>query len=329
MKDVRIIGTGRWIPKNQLTNDDLSSLVDTSDEWIRTRTGIQTRYVSTEENTSHLAAKAAQRAIQSAGLSPKDIDLIIVATMTPDGAMPSTACLVQKYLEAENAFCFDLSAACSGFVYALATATQFLQADFYNTALVIGAEALSKVIDWEDRNTCVLFGDGAGAVVLQKSKKKGIETFYLGADGKGDELLQCPGLPLQDPFAKEKQRIYPVEGILPALTMKGKEVFQFALTIVPACIQRILHQGRYDLTDIHHIVLHQANIRILEGVARKMQIPKEKFYSNINQYGNTSAASIPIALDEMREQNLLKEGEKVILVGFGGGLTWGAVLLTW
>ncbi|NLP45625.1 MAG: ketoacyl-ACP synthase III [Epulopiscium sp.] len=329
MSEVCIIGTGRYIPEEQVTNEDLSSLVDTTDEWIRTRTGIQTRYIATNENTSHLAAKAAKKAMINAGISEKEIDLIIVATMTPDGAMPSTACLVQHYLGAHQAACFDLSAACSGFIYALSVATQFLKTSLYNCALVIGAETISKVMNWQDRSTCVLFGDGAGAVVIQQSQEKGIESIYLGSDGRGHDLLQCEGWPLQNPMHRRELFKKATEGVFPKMTMKGKEVFQFALKRVPYCIQKVLEEGDYGVEEMDHIILHQANDRILESVAKKMKIPQEKFYSNIHRYGNTSAASIPIALDEMREQNILQKGEKLILVGFGGGLTWGAILLTW
>ncbi|NMA82593.1 MAG: ketoacyl-ACP synthase III [Epulopiscium sp.] len=326
MHNLQIMGTGRWVPEQQLTNEDLSSIVDTTDEWITSRTGIRTRHISTWENTSDLASKAAQMALQQANIQMEEVDLIIVATMTPDSSMPSTACLVQKQLQAKNAVCFDVSAACSGFVYAMTIAKQFLQTGFYKTAVVIGAEVLSKVIDWQDRNTCVLFGDGAGAVVLQHSQDLGVEACYLGSDGQGDDLLECKGVALQNPLKPCTQ----TESLRrPSMTMKGREVFQFALQIVPACIQQLLDQSGYTIEQIDHIVLHQANIRILEGVAKKMKVPKEKFYSNMEYYGNTSAASIPIALDEMREQNLLKKGDKVILVGFGGGLTWGAILLTW
>ena len=323
MNEVQIIGTGSYVPAQIITNDHLSTIVETNDEWISSRTGIKERRISKGETTSALASGAAKKALEDAGISPETIDLIIVATMTPDYFMPSTACLVQKEIKAYHATCFDVSAACSGFLYALNTGYQFIRSGQSNTALIIGADTYSKILDWSDRSTCVLFGDGAGAVVLKKSEDKGIISTYTGSDGRGDTLLTCPAVANNNPFSPATDTPKSV------VSMNGKEVFRFATTIVPKCIEEVLKSSSYTTEDIKYYVLHQANARMMDLISKKMNIDIEKFYKNIGSYGNTSAGSIPIALDEMNQNGMLKKGDLLILVGFGGGLTWGSALLQW
>ncbi|WP_058485883.1 beta-ketoacyl-ACP synthase III [Defluviitalea phaphyphila] len=323
MHEVQIIGTGSFVPEKVITNDDLSKIVETSDEWIFSRTGIKERRISTKEDTSHLAVKAAQKALKNSEISKEDIDLIIVATMTPDYFMPSTACLVQKEIGAVNATCFDVSGACTGFIYALNTGFQYIRTGQSKIALIIGADTYSKILDWSDRSTCVLFGDGAGAVVLKQSTKKGIISIYTGSDGTGDKLLTCPAVSLNNPFAEN------IEAKKSVVSMNGKEVYRFATTIVPRSIEKVLENTIYKKEDIDHYILHQANARMMDVIAKKMDISIDKFYKNIDKYGNTSAGSIPIAIDEMNHKSILKKDDLLILVGFGGGLTWGSVLLQW
>lgn len=323
MFEVRILGTGSYAPDNVVRNEDISKIVDTNDEWIVERTGISERRVSTGEETSMLSVEAARRAIKDAGISAKDIELIIVATATPDNFIPSTACMVQKELEAKNATCFDVSAACTGFIYAVSIATQFIKTGQIKTALVIGAETLSKILNWEDRNTCILFGDGAGAAVLQRSDKQGIISSYTGSDGTGGEHLVLPAVTMKNPYctANEQKEMY--------VSMNGREIFKFATKIVIKCIEEVLKDTPYTLEDIKYIVPHQANAKIIELVAKKLKIDYSKFYINLDRYGNTSGASIPIALDEVNKKGMLSSGDKIILVGFGGGLTFGAQLIEW
>ncbi|NLK20888.1 MAG: ketoacyl-ACP synthase III [Epulopiscium sp.] len=323
MYEAKIIGTGSFVPEQIITNDMLSNIVETTDEWIASRTGIRKRRISTGENTSEIASKAAKEALKDAKITPDKVDLIIVATITPDSFMPSTACLVQKEIGAYNATCFDISAACSGFIYALNTGFQFIRSGQSKTILIIGADTNSKILDWSDRSTCVLFGDGAGAVVLQRSTEKGLISFYTGSNGRGDELLSCPGAHMNHPFmdaTKEEQSI---------MHMNGKEVYRFSTTIVPQSIEMVLNNGAYTNEDIKYYVLHQANARIMDAVAKKMGIDINKFYKNIQDYGNTTAATIPIALNEMNQKRIIKKDDLLVLVGFGGGLTWGSVLLQW
>lgn len=313
--NIGVLGTGKYVPSLLYSNDDLSKLVDTSDEWISSRTGIKQRYISKDETTSDLSAKAAEEALKSAGVKAEDIELIIVATMTPDAFTPSTACLVQSKIGAHNAACFDLSAACSGFAYALTTAYQFLQTGTYKKALIIGAEVLSKVTDWEDRNTCVLFGDGAGAVVIGEKEGAELVAMHNGADGdKGHLLTSYTGL-----FQDDDKNI----------RMDGRKVYSFATSIINKCTAKLLEGRDIGVSDIDHFVLHQANIRIIQSIRRKLKLGEEKFYTNMDKYGNTSSASIPIALDEMHKEGRIKDGEKVLLAGFGGGLTWSSALLVW
>lgn len=322
MTDVRIEGTGHSAPKVQVSNEDLTKYVDTTDEWISTRTGIRNRYISTGETATSLAISAAKQALHEAKVKAEEIDLIIVATISPEYFMPSTACLVQGEIDAVNATCFDLTAACSGFLYAMKVASQGIRCGDYKKALVIGSEVLSKTLDWEDRDTCVLFGDGAGAVVLSQSDGPGIIKNYTGSDGRGANLLSLQG-------AKSKNMLHEAESVNPYMQMKGREVYSFAIKIVPQCIEKLLDGTEYSVNDITWFVLHQANERIIDSVAKKMKISNERFYKNMHMYGNTSAASIPIALSELDKSGKLSKGDMVVLVGFGGGLTWGSTLIKW
>jgi 3-oxoacyl-[acyl-carrier-protein] synthase-3 len=325
----KIIGTGSYLPQKILTNDELSRIVDTNDEWIFQRAGIKERRIASDsEVTSDLAANAALAAIENAGMIPADIDLIIVATITPDKLLPSTATRVQKKIKARKVAAFDISAACSGFVYGLTIADQFIKSGFYKNILVIGVELLSRITNWEDRTTCVLFGDGAGAVVLSANEIEndtGFKNVTLGADGfSPPEWLEIPAGGSALPASNES-----VQRKLHYLAMNGKEIFKFGIKIIPETINRLLDKNDYTIEDIDLIIPHQANVRIVESAAKRLGISKEKFFMNIDKYANTSAASIPIALDDARKKDLIKKGDKVIMIGFGGGLTWGAVLYEW
>ncbi|HHX62701.1 MAG TPA: ketoacyl-ACP synthase III [Epulopiscium sp.] len=322
MTYARIEGTGHSVPKVQVSNEDLTKYVDTTDEWISSRTGIKNRYISTGETATSLAIEAATQALQKAQIKAEEIDLIIVATISPEYFMPSTACLVQGEIGAVNATCFDLTAACSGFLYALKVASQGIRCGDYKKAVVIGSEVLSKTLDWTDRDTCVLFGDGAGAVVLSQSDSPGLIKAYTGSDGKGADLLSLQA-------AKSKNMLHETELINPYMQMKGREVYSFAIKRVPQCIEQVLGGTEYTVTDVTWFVLHQANERIIDSVAKKMKVPSDRFYKNMHTYGNTSAASIPIALSELDEGGKLNKGDLVVLVGFGGGLTWGSTLIKW
>lgn len=339
MKQVGIIGTGRYLPEHVVSNDDLSRLVDTSDEWIRTRTGISQRRISTGMTTSGMACEAGTAALTNAGLEPDDIDLIICATITPDYFMPSCACLVQERLGAKNAAAFDLAAACTGMIYGMVTAEQFIKSGMYENVLVIGAETLSKVLDWKDRSTCVLFGDGAGAV-LMSAAKKGINLLAanLESDGSKYRLLTCPAVTLDNPFLLEQECIcYDENGMSNAaepagtqkIVMNGQEVFKYAVRAIVDNINTLIKKTGISKDDIAYIIPHQANYRIIDQASRSAGIPIDKFFINLDRYGNTSAASIGIALDELAESGRPRRGDKVICVGFGGGMTSGAVLLEW
>lgn len=322
MLNSKIISFAKFTPETIISNDELSKIVDTSDEWINSRTGISKRCILKKGNTSLMATNVAKKLMEKANISPEDINLIIVATITPDYLTPSTACIVQGEIGAINAISFDISAACSGFVYALSTAQKFLQTGLYKNALVIGAETLSKITDWTDRTTCVLFGDGAGGVLLQATKTE--NSFIaedLKADGSNWQAITGGKVPLKNPFAEnEKDSFY--------LQMNGRDVFNFATKTVPKSIKEVIKKANVTLDDIKYIVPHQANSRIVEVVAKKLNVDFDKFYLNLKNFGNTSSASIPIALAEMQENNLLKKGDKIIITGFGGGLTWGTLLIT-
>lgn len=322
MYKVEIAGTGSCTPEHTVTNEDLSHWVDTSDEWISERTGIKERRITKAENTTELALCAARRALADAAVAGEDIDLIIVATVSPDNFFPSTACVVQANIGATRAVAFDISAACTGFIYGLRIAGQFIKTGAYKTALIIGAEVLSKIVNWEDRNTCVLFADGAGAAVLRRGED-GIISELTGSDGWGGVHLKCPAVPLTN-------KLITCDQIEPShITMNGKEVYKFAVRVIPDSILKVLENTGYTLDDVKHIIPHQANIRIIEAAAKKLQISKDRFYVNLHKYGNTSGASIPIALDEMSKNGLLQPGDLLILVGFGAGLTYGAQLIRW
>lgn len=323
MYEVEIIGIGSYAPDNIVTNEDLSHIVETSDEWITTMTGIKERRISSGENTSDLAIKASLRAMEVANIKAIDLDLIIVATLTPDSFTPATACIIQGKIGAINAMCFDVNAACTGFLYAINIATQFIKTGTCSNALVIGVETLSKIIDWTDRNTCILFGDGAGAAVLSKSYTPGIVSVKTYSDGSKGEYLSCPAATLSNLLIKDKI----VKNSF--VSMNGREVFKFAVKVIPECIEKLLEDTGYSMSDIKYIVPHQANLRIIQYSAKKLNIDESKFYINIDRYGNTSAASIPIALDEIYHKGLIEKGDKLILIGFGGGLTYGAALIKW
>lgn len=319
----KIIGTGSCLPDKIVTNDSLSAIVNTSDEWIQSRTGIQERHlVSSEtETTLSMAVQAGQAALENAGVLPAQLDLILVATVSSDFITPSTACMVQKELGAGNAAAFDINAACSGFLFALNTVDAYFQAGIYQTALIIGVETLSKLIDWSDRSTCVLFGDGAGAVVAKRSEE-GMIACLQGSDGNGGDILVCKSRTNNNPC------IHTGTG-QDYLYMNGQEVFKFAVKKEPECIHALLGQAGMQPSDVDYYLLHQANYRIISSIARKLKLPLEKFPSNVSHCGNTSAASIPILLDEVNRKGVLKEGDLLLLSGFGAGLTWGAALLRW
>ena len=328
MNKVQIIGTGSYLPEKVVSNFDLAEIVDTSDEWISSRTGIKERRISEGENTSDLATKAALNAIENSKINPEDIDLIVLGTLTPDSFMPSTACIVQKNIGAVNATCFDISAACTGFIFAIDIATQFIKAGRCKVALIIGAETLSKVVNWKDRNTCVLFADGAGAAVLKAGNEESILAVYSGSDGSKGNHLTCDSIPVKNPYVKEKN-IVAVDVNCSTIKMDGKEIFKFAVNIIIQSINELLKTAELELEDIKYIIPHQANTRIIDYTAKKLGISKSKFFVNLDKYGNTSAASIAIALDEMSRKGMLEKGDKILLVGFGGGLTYGGTIIQW
>ncbi len=321
-----IIGTGSAIPKKIIHNKDLEELVDTSDEWIRTRTGIVTRHVVEEgETNSRLAGEAAKNALEMAGLSPVDINLIIVATLTPDMPMPSVACLVQDAIGAKQAGAFDLAATCSGFLYGLAMADGYLRIHPDHHVLVIGSEVLSRRVNWKDRGTCILFGDGAGAAILTGTENgRGIVTSHLHADGSLWDLLAIRGLGTREEVTPAQ-----LEAGLQFIEMNGREVFKHAVRALESVTMEALETAGWKGEDIDLFVPHQANMRIIEHLRQRLGLSEEKVFINIHKYGNTSAASIPIALDEANRSGILKPGAKVLMVAFGGGFTWGSVAMKW
>jgi 3-oxoacyl-[acyl-carrier-protein] synthase III len=325
MKSVGILGTGSFVPEKKLTNFDLEKIMDTSDEWIKTRTGVSERRI-TDENTatSDLATQAALNAIKSANLSPEDIDLIIVATVTPDMSFPSTACIVQANIGAKNAAAFDLEAACTGFIYGLTIGRSLIQSNMHKHVLVIGAETLSKVIDYTDRGTAILFGDGAGAAVLGEVEDGGILSTYLGADGASGGYLTLPAGGSRKPASIET-----VNDRLHYVKMAGSDVFKFAVRIMGDSSTKAVDMAGLKLENVDYLIPHQANIRIIEASAKRLKLPMDKVYVNIDKYGNMSAASIPVALDEAYRSNKIKKGDNIVVVGFGGGLTWGSSLIKW
>ena len=321
---VGIMGTGSYVPERILTNDDLAKIVDTNDEWITTRTGIRERRIAADdEATSDLAFKAAEKAIIDAGIDKNEIELIIVATMTQDHLTPSTAALVQDKLGIKAA-AFDVSAACTGFIYGFTAGYSFIKAGIYKKVLVIGAETMSRVIDWEDRGTCILFGDGAGAVVLGEVETGGFLASHLAADGSGAcELIVPAGGSRKAATAEtiENREVY--------LKMNGREVFKFAVKAFPESVENVLTQQNLTADDIDIFIPHQANVRIIEAIAKRFKQPLDKFFVNLHKYGNTSGASIPIALDEASKEGRFKRGDKIVATGFGGGLTYGSILFEW
>ena len=317
----RIIGTGSYVPEQIVTNDDLAKIVETNDQWIRSRTGIGERRIATDESTSQMAARASAKALENAGVRAEDIELILLATSSPDYCFPNGACEVQSMIGAVNAACFDISAACTGFVYALNTAHAFMKSGMYKTALVVGADMLSKLTDWTDRGTCVLFGDGAGAVVV-KAHETGILGTNMHADGTKGGVLTC-GSRTNGNFLLGKK---PELGYM---TMDGQEVFKFAVKKVPQCIMEVLEDAKVPVEDIKYFAVHQANYRIIESIAKRLKVGMDRFPVNMEHYGNTSGASVPILLDEMNRKGMLEPGDKIVLSGFGAGLTWGAALLEW
>jgi len=315
----RIIGTGGYLPARVLTNHDLERMVDTTDEWIYTRTGIRERHIAAEgEATSDLALAASRNAIASAGLAPRDIDLIVVATTTPDMVFPSTACILQSKLGIRNCPAFDVQAVCSGFIYGLATADQFLRSGQYRHALVVGAEVYSRILDWKDRSTCVLFGDGAGAVVLGAADAPGILSTHLHADGSYAGLLQVPGTVCGGKVSGR-----------PFVHMDGQSVFKFAVRVLDDIVEEALAANGLQKADIDWLIPHQANIRIIQATAKKLGMSMEKVVVTVDRHANTSAASIPLALDEAVRDGRIRSGQRLLLEGVGGGFTWGAVLVRW
>lgn len=325
-RTVSIVGTGSYVPERILTNAELEKLVDTNDEWITSRTGIKERRIAAEgENTSDMAAAAAQRAMEQAGIEANEIDLIIVATVTPDTFFPSTACHVQRILGAKEAACFDVSAACSGFLYGVEIAQQFIANHTYETILVIGADKLSSIINWQDRNTCVLFGDGAGAAILRyRAGSHGVITTYMGSDGNYGDILHMPGGGCALPVTKEN-----IDQRLNTLHMNGRETFKQAVLSMSHSARQALEAADLTIDDLTCIIPHQANMRIIESLSDRMKIPMEKFMVNLDRYGNTSAAAVAIALDEAHRSGRFEVGDYILLVVFGGGLTFASSVIQW
>ncbi|MCC8024752.1 MAG: ketoacyl-ACP synthase III [Clostridium sp.] len=317
----RIIGTGSYVPEQIVTNDDLAKIMETNDEWIRSRTGIGARRIVTTGGTSQMAAQAAKRALEQAGVKPEEIDLILLGTSSQDNLFPNGACEVQAIIGAVNAACYDISAACTGFVFALNTAHAFISTGMYKTALIIGADTLSKLMDWTDRGTCVLFGDGAGAAVV-RADHKGILGINMKSDGRKGNVLTCISR-TNGNFLLDRQ---PELGFT---SMDGQEVFKFAVKKVPECIKELLADTGIPAEDVRYFVIHQANLRIIESIAKRLKVDIAKFPVNMERYGNTSSGSVPLLLDEMNRTGMLNRGDKIMLSGFGAGLTWGATLLEW
>lgn len=318
---IRIMGTGSYLPENIVTNDDLAKIMDTSDEWITSRTGIRTRHLVKEETTAQMSAEAGKKALKEAGVKAEDLDLIIVGTLSGDYVTPSTACEVQAMIGAKKAVAFDVNAACSGFMFAMNTAYAFIQSGIYKNALIIGAETLSKLMDWNDRGTCVLFGDGAGAAVVT-ADEKGLLGFVQGSDGAKGMVLACKNRLNNNPLVKN-----PVEPDY--VFMDGQEVYKFAVSTVPASINEVLADAGLEVSDIKYFLLHQANIRIIQSVAKRLKADISKFPTTLEHCGNISAGSVPILLDEVNKKGMLQRGDKLVMAGFGAGLTWSASVIEW
>ena len=321
--NTKIIGTGSYLPPDILTNDDIARFVETSDEWIAERTGIRRRHIASTDTTVSMATKSAFLALEDAGISAEEIDLIIVGTVSADELVPSTACRVQSEIGAKNAVSFDINAACSGFLFALSLADAYIKSGACKKALIIGVETLSKIVDWTDRGTCVLFGDGAGSAVLSTSDKdEGLLSFTLGSDGFKSDCLMCNGRSNENPLVHTGQG----PGYI---SMDGPEVFKFAVKTVPGAIKKVLEEAGLEANDVDHFILHQANLRILQTISKRLKIPMDKIPTNMDECGNTSAASVPILLDQCARKSLFKSGDYIILAGFGAGLTWGCSLIKW
>nr|MBU1327766.1 ketoacyl-ACP synthase III [Candidatus Omnitrophota bacterium] len=325
MEQAGILGLGCYLPVMKLTNKDLEKMVDTSDEWIMTRTGIKERRIAPKEfAASDLGVEAARAAIKDAGLVSEDIDLIIVTTVTGDMAFPSTSCIIQDKIGAYNSAAFDINAACSGFIFGIITAKQFVDSGLYKNVLVIGAEKMTNLVDWQDRSTCVLFGDGAGACVIGKSKDRRIISHFIGCDGSGSNLLKLPAGGSRIPTTEET-----VKAKLHFLKMEGNEIFKIAVKVMADAANKAITKAGLLCSDIDLLIPHQANIRILMAVAKKMGLPEKKIFLNIEKYGNMSSASTAVALVEANKEQRIKKGDNVALVAFGAGLTYGAVVIKW
>lgn len=325
-RTVSIVGTGSYVPERVLTNEELSESVDTTDQWITTRTGIKTRRIAAkDEYTSDMAARAALAAMEQADVAAADIDLILVATASPDMIFPATACFVQTKIGAKNAACLDVSAACAGFLFALEIAQQFITSHTYDTVLVIGAEKLSSITNWTDRNTCVLFGDGAGAAILQhRGSAHGIISTHIGSDGNYADILWMPGGGCKTPITAENAHQW-----LQTIHMSGKDVYKQAVISMIDASKKALDKAGLTIDDIACFIPHQANVRIIEAIAERLKLPMDRFFINVDRYGNTSAAAVAIALDEANRSGRLKPGDYILMVVFGGGLTWASTVLEW
>ncbi len=325
-RTVSIVGTGSYLPERVLTNEDISKIVETSDEWITSRTGIRERRIAAkDELTSDMATKAALAALEQAKVEPKEIDLILVATATPDMLFPATACFVQKKIGANKAACLDIAAACAGFLFGIEIAQQFITSGTYDTVLVIGAEKLSSITNWTDRNTCVLFGDGAGAALLQhRGRAHGVISSHIGSDGNYSDILFMPGGGSRTPITAENAHLH-----LATIHMTGKEVYKQAVIAMLDASRKALEKAGLTTEDIACVIPHQANLRIIDAIADRLKIPREKVFVNLEKYGNTSAAAVAIALDEANRSGRIKHGDYVLMVVFGGGLTWASTIVEW
>ncbi|NLV37485.1 MAG: ketoacyl-ACP synthase III [Clostridiaceae bacterium] len=326
-ESVGILGIGSYVPERILTNSDLEKIVETTDEWILKRTGISERRILEEGKPIYsMAVEAAKQALIDSGVSPEEIDLILVTTSTPDYLTPNTSCIVQKEIGAENAAAFDLVAACSGFIYGMTVAQQFIETGYYQNVLLVSSEGMSKAIDWQDRKNCVLFGDGAGAVVLGKVEKGyGILSTYIGSDGAAGESITIPCLYMPNEELEKRKNFKNKASIW----QDGQEVFKFAVKIMPMATEEVIKKTDVKLEDIRYIIPHQANMRIIESAARRLGVALEKVYTTIKRFGNMSSASIPVAMADAYSKKCLKKGDNLVVVGFGGGLTWGSALIRW
>lgn len=319
---IKIIGTGSALPKRQVTNQELEKLVETSDEWIRERTGIESRYISTGETLVSLTALACERALENAGRKAEEVELLLVATCSPERAIPCVACQVQSAIGADRAAAFDLNAACSGFLFALNTAYAYVEAGIYRNVLVAGGEVLSKIVDWTDRGTCILFGDGAGAALVEKCDRGGVLSFIQHSDGTRGDVLKCDSKALVNPYVNQPMETEYIQ-------MDGREVFAFAVRQVSAGIREVLEKAQMAVEDIDLFVLHQANSRIIEGIAKRLSIDIPRFPMNLDRTGNMSSATIPVLLDELNREGRIKPGMKLVLSGFGAGLSYSACVMEW